>query len=83
LQLCLQLRFQEREQKRRLNEESTEECTFRPKVKWDLIKERRDISSRSPSAEKTKYNKKQLSRSERDTLERNRRYEELQLRECK
>ncbi|MGK3748081.1 MAG: hypothetical protein ACI8RD_000371 [Bacillariaceae sp.] len=78
------MRFQEREQILRLNEESSmEECTFRPKVKWDLIKERRDISSKSPPAEKINYNEKQLSRSERDKLERNRRYEELQLKQCK
>lgn len=60
-----------------------EECTFQPKVKWDLIQERHDKSSKYPSTGKTKNNKKPLSRSERDKLARGKRYEEELLKECK
>mmetsp|Transcript_4877 Transcript_4877/g.5550 ORF Transcript_4877/g.5550 Transcript_4877/m.5550 type:complete len:427 (+) Transcript_4877:377-1657(+) len=72
----------EREQKRLLDEESMEECTFQPKVKWDLIQERHDKSSKYPSTGTQIFNNKLLSRSERDKLARDKRYEEELLKEC-
>jgi len=72
----------EREQKRLLDEESMEECTFQPKVKWNLNQERHDKSSKYPSTGTQIFNNKLLSRSERDKLARDKRYEEELLKEC-
>merc|ERR1712086_241430 len=60
---------------------NNKEYTFKPNLKWNLIKERRIISQDTPTREETSR-KTFLTRSEREKLERDLRYEEMDLKEC-
>ncbi|KAL3914481.1 MAG: hypothetical protein SGARI_000098 [Bacillariaceae sp.] len=61
-------------------ETELEQCTFTPKTCWNLIEERRKQAMLSPSADSELHDI--TPRSERERMERDRKYEEPELDEC-
>jgi hypothetical protein len=59
-----------------------DECTFTPRTKWNLIEERRNQATLSPALSSTPHEGHVVSRSERERMERDRKYEEPELKEC-
>jgi hypothetical protein len=76
-----------------VEEMELQNCTFQPKTKWDIKEERRQkaLFLQSPPAEIVSNNVvgrnnndifSPFTKAEKEKIERNRRYEEAQLREC-
>lgn len=56
------------------------ECTFQPKLQWDLVQERRSAEPESETGEAG--DKIAMTRSEREKLERDLKYEDMELKLC-
>lgn len=81
--ISIRFKEREREKKRLLDQESMNGCTFKPKMKWDLVQEKRMSKLKDLSTETKNSDKEQLTRYERDKLARDKRYEEKELTKCK
>ena len=70
--------------KRRIENEALQQKphTFSPNVKWNVIRERREATMQNTPEKRSNDETKKLTRSEREKLERDRRYEEMELKNC-
>ncbi|KAL3918347.1 MAG: hypothetical protein SGILL_004282 [Bacillariaceae sp.] len=77
------MKADEQEQRTATKEESElQQCTFSPKTSWNLAEERRKQAMLSPQVDASSHAVEFTPRSQRERMERDRRYEKEELKEC-